>query len=104
MTTAPKPSEMSDDTLNLLMEYTRNSRADVLRFIGAAEACGYVFTRAPSGQQGERVTVDAIFDLIYRNYNEKPCAETTKMILDFAVRANAAFDIFKKPIIVKDKE
>jgi hypothetical protein len=60
--------------------------------------------RAPSEQQGERVTVDEIFDLIYRNYNEKPCAETTKMILDFAVRANAAFDIFKKPIIVKDKE
>ena len=37
--------EMPNETVNLLMEYTRQSKADVMRFIGAAEACGYKLTR-----------------------------------------------------------
>lgn len=39
-------NEMPDDIINLLMDYTRNSKADVLRFLGAAEQCGYSFIRA----------------------------------------------------------
>lgn len=47
--------DMPDDVLNLLMEYTRNSKADVERFIADAKACGYNLLRSDPAMQWRKM-------------------------------------------------
>jgi len=101
-TAAPelKPDE---DTLNLLMEYTRNSRADVLRFLGAAEQCGYVLTRAAATQSGEMPKPVQYSDgSLSREYEEHPAVcpaqveEVSRLKTDIATYVQMNADLYSR--------
>lgn len=64
-----KMPETPDERIKLIADYTKNDAADIKRFIGAAEACGFIFMRRDIHDEALR-----IIDGFLANYDPESAA------------------------------